>query len=98
MLLPTRFATVSTHYTAHTTQRTQRTQRIALRARNAMHALTQHNTMRCNTTQHKNSGEVLRREMSALGPVAVKIGQTLSQRPDIIPEDACEALKGLQVS
>ena len=28
--------------------------------------------------------------------MAVKLGQTLSQRPDILPEDVCEALKGLQ--
>lgn len=41
-------------------------------------------------------GTVLREELSALGPIAVKLGQTLSQRPDIIPEDACEALKSLQ--
>ena len=43
-------------------------------------------------------GVVLRAELSALGPVAVKIGQTLSQRPDILPEDVCEELKGLQTS
>ena len=41
---------------------------------------------------------MLRAELSALGPVAVKIGQTLSQRPDILPEDVCEQLKGLQTS
>lgn len=38
-------------------------------------------------------GAVLRAELAALGPVAVKVGQTLSQRPDILPEDVCEALK-----
>lgn len=43
-------------------------------------------------------GAVLRAELSALGPVAVKIGQTLSQRPDILPPDVCEALKDLQTS
>ena len=43
-------------------------------------------------------GAVLRAELSALGPVSVKIGQTLSQRPDILPEDVCEALKALQTS
>ena len=43
-------------------------------------------------------GSLLRAELSALGPVAVKVGQTLSQRPDILPEDVCEALKGLQTS
>lgn len=41
-------------------------------------------------------GAVLRTELAALGPVAVKVGQTLSQRPDILPEDVCEALKTLQ--
>lgn len=43
-------------------------------------------------------GAVLRRELAALGPVSVKVGQTLSQRPDILPEDVCEALKALQTS
>ena len=46
----------------------------------------------------ENRGAALRSELSALGPVAVKVGQTLSQRPDILPEDVCEALKGLQTS
>ena len=41
-------------------------------------------------------GSILRTELANLGPVAVKLGQTLSQRPDILPEDVCEALKGLQ--
>jgi len=43
-------------------------------------------------------GALLRAELSSLGPVAVKIGQTLSQRPDILPPDVCEALKELQTS
>lgn len=43
-------------------------------------------------------GELLRQEVAALGPVAVKFGQTLSQRPDVLPEDVCEALKSLQMS
>ena len=30
-------------------------------------------------------GAMLRAELAALGPVAVKLGQTLSQRPDILP-------------
>ena len=41
-------------------------------------------------------GSILPTELANLGPVAVKLGQTLSQRPDILPEDVCEALKGLQ--
>ena len=43
-------------------------------------------------------GELLREEISALGPVAVKLGQTLSQLPDILPENICEALKALQTT
>ena len=46
----------------------------------------------------QDRGAVLRQELSALGPVSVKIGQTLSQRPDILPEDVCEALKELQTN
>ena len=43
-------------------------------------------------------GDHTRRELAALGPVSVKIGQTLSQRPDILPEDVCLALKALQTN
>jgi hypothetical protein len=46
----------------------------------------------------RTRGNVLRQEISALGPVAVKLGQTLSQRPDIVGVDVCEALKSLQTS
>jgi len=41
-------------------------------------------------------GVQLREEITKLGPCAVKLGQTLSQRPDVIGEDVCEELKGLQ--
>jgi len=34
--------------------------------------------------------------VASLGPLAVKLGQTLSQRPDIVGKDACNALKRLQ--
>ena len=34
--------------------------------------------------------------VSSLGPVAVKIGQTLSQRPDLVGDSAAKALKQLQ--
>jgi predicted unusual protein kinase regulating ubiquinone biosynthesis (AarF/ABC1/UbiB family) len=34
--------------------------------------------------------------VASLGPLAVKMGQTLSQRPDIVGKDACNALKRLQ--
>ena len=40
-------------------------------------------------------GDALRAEIAALGPVR-QVGQTLSQRPDILPKDVCEALKTLQ--
>lgn len=43
-------------------------------------------------------GEQFRAEIASLGPVAVKLGQTLSQRPDIVDEDVCEALKTLQTA
>lgn len=43
-------------------------------------------------------GAKLRVEIAALGPVAVKLGQTLSQRPDIIPEEVCGELKSLQTA
>ena len=41
-------------------------------------------------------GARLREELALLGPVAVKVGQTLSQRPDLLPEDVCNELKELQ--
>ena len=34
--------------------------------------------------------------VGSLGPLAVKLGQTLSQRPDIVPKSVCDALKRLQ--
>ena len=36
--------------------------------------------------------------MASLGPVSVKIAQTLSQRPDIVGDEAATALKRLQTS
>ena len=48
--------------------------------------------------QKRTRGQLLRSELSKIGPVAVKVGQTLSQRPDIIAEDVCEELKGLQTT
>jgi predicted unusual protein kinase regulating ubiquinone biosynthesis (AarF/ABC1/UbiB family) len=47
-------------------------------------------------TDDGDRGAILRAELAKVGPIAVKLGQTLSQRPDILPEDVCEALKGLQ--
>lgn len=48
--------------------------------------------------EQRTRGQLLREELAKLGPVAVKVGQTLSQRPDIIAEDVCEELKGLQTT
>ena len=48
--------------------------------------------------EERTRGQLLRKELARLGPVAVKVGQTLSQRPDLIAEDVCEELKGLQTS
>mmetsp|Transcript_24472 Transcript_24472/g.56362 ORF Transcript_24472/g.56362 Transcript_24472/m.56362 type:complete len:776 (+) Transcript_24472:59-2386(+) len=44
----------------------------------------------------RTRGAVLRDTLARLGPVFVKIGQTLAQRPDLIGDDACEELKTLQ--
>jgi len=46
----------------------------------------------------RTRGQLLRNELAKLGPVAVKVGQTLSQRPDLLDEDVCEELKGLQTT
>jgi len=45
---------------------------------------------------NRTRGETLRDTIAGLGPVSVKVGQTLSQRPDLVGEEACEALKALQ--
>ena len=44
----------------------------------------------------RTRGAMLNAAMAGLGPVSVKVGQTLSQRPDLVGEEACEALKSLQ--
>eukprot|EP00667_Euglena_gracilis_P013437 EG_transcript_13863 len=46
--------------------------------------------------EKRTRGAILRQELVGLGPVFLKIGQTLSQRPDIIGEEAADALKSLQ--
>ena len=48
--------------------------------------------------EQRTFGVRLREKLAELGPVAVKLGQTLSQRPDIIGEDVCEMLKSLQTA
>ena len=44
----------------------------------------------------RTRGSALNAAIAGLGPVSVKVGQTLSQRPDLVGEEACEALKSLQ--
>mmetsp|Transcript_6804 Transcript_6804/g.19130 ORF Transcript_6804/g.19130 Transcript_6804/m.19130 type:complete len:730 (+) Transcript_6804:220-2409(+) len=44
----------------------------------------------------KRRGEVLRDALSSLGPVFVKVGQTLATRPDIVGDEAAEYLTQLQ--
>ena len=46
--------------------------------------------------EQRTRGDVLRAALSGLGPVFVKIGQTLSQRADLIGDEAADALKALQ--
>ncbi|EGB04334.1 hypothetical protein AURANDRAFT_32640, partial [Aureococcus anophagefferens] len=46
--------------------------------------------------ERRTRGGMLRDAIASLGPVSVKVGQTLSQRPDLVGEEACEALKALQ--
>ena len=46
----------------------------------------------------RTRGDALRDALGGLGPVFVKIGQTLSQRPDLIGDEAANALKSLQMS
>ena len=44
----------------------------------------------------RTRGAVLREALSLLGPVSVKCGQTLAERPDLIGDEAADALKSLQ--
>jgi predicted unusual protein kinase regulating ubiquinone biosynthesis (AarF/ABC1/UbiB family) len=46
--------------------------------------------------EERTRGALVRKELSDLGPCFVKIGQTLSQRPDIVGDEAAEELKMLQ--
>lgn len=46
--------------------------------------------------EQRTRGAVLREEISKLGPVFVKCGQTLAERPDLIGDEAAGALKLLQ--
>ena len=55
-------------------------------------------------TKKKNEAPIVYRgtklvgRVSSLGPVAVKIGQTLSQRADLVGDEVCDSLKRLQTS
>ena len=49
-------------------------------------------------TRNQKRGTRLRDKLAQLGPVAVKLGQTLSQRPDLLDEAICEELKSLQTA
>jgi predicted unusual protein kinase regulating ubiquinone biosynthesis (AarF/ABC1/UbiB family) len=42
-------------------------------------------------SQGVTRGKVLRDTIATMGPVFVKLGQTLSTRPDIIGQEACDA-------
>lgn len=48
--------------------------------------------------EDRTRAATLRDALASLGPVAVKVGQTLSQRPDLVGVEACEALKTLQTN
>lgn len=48
--------------------------------------------------EERTRGDLLRAEVAALGPVATKVGQTLAQRSDILPQDVCDELKKLQTA
>ncbi|XRB05640.1 ABC1 domain-containing protein [Pycnococcus provasolii] len=55
------------------------------------------NEERRNVPEDKRTrGAVLRSALSALGPVFVKAGQTLAQRPDLVGDEAADALRRLQ--
>jgi len=44
----------------------------------------------------RTRGAVLRDALTELGPVFVKCGQTMSERPDVVGEEAADAMKSLQ--
>lgn len=46
--------------------------------------------------EQRTRGALLRNELSKLGPVFVKCGQTLAERPDLIGDEAAKELKLLQ--
>ena len=47
-------------------------------------------------TERPDRGTVLRDAVAALGPVFVKLGQTMASREDLVGDEAAAALKGLQ--
>lgn len=48
------------------------------------------------SAQRERRGEQLRDALTDLGPAFVKLGQTLSVRPDLVPEEYVDALEELQ--
>jgi ubiquinone biosynthesis protein len=46
--------------------------------------------------EHLTHGEALRKSLEELGPIFIKFGQTLSTRPDILPQDIAQELSKLQ--
>ncbi|CAE8689934.1 unnamed protein product, partial [Polarella glacialis] len=48
--------------------------------------------------EDRSRGKALVRSIESLGPAFVKAGQTLAQRPDIVGDEAAEAMKALQTS
>ncbi|SDB47168.1 ubiquinone biosynthesis protein [Desulfonatronum thiosulfatophilum] len=50
----------------------------------------------CTLSKDMTPSARLRRVIEELGPAPVKIGQLLSMRPDLIPLELCDELKGLQ--
>ena len=50
----------------------------------------------CTLSKELTPAARLRRVIEELGPAPVKIGQLLSMRPDLIPLELCDELKGLQ--
>lgn len=49
-----------------------------------------------NPREGTSRGEYLKGSLQKLGPVFVKVGQTLAQRPDIVGDEAANVLKSLQ--
>lgn len=60
------------------------------------HLFLSHSERERKLTEPRNLPENLRRAMDELGPTFVKLGQLLSLRPDLIPEEYCKEFSKLQ--